>query len=197
MQADELYDIVEVCTTPTTQIFSFRIQLLIDNTSLLLHDFVLYDLIKHGYIQAVSVMKTWVALETGKRNSIHIPDENILEKYAKQHYVHVLNELLPLVLETAAKESTNRYQSEWTSVGYHISTERQIVQFIQHALNQEAEKIPEQFFLRISSLEQVESPIKQELLLHAMEHLPNYKADDVYEWLMTEFVLLALSISSF
>ena len=86
MQADELYDIVEACTTPTTQIFSFRLQLLIDDTSLLLHNFVLYDLIEHGYIQAVSVIKTWVALEVGKRNSIHIPDENILEKYAKQHY---------------------------------------------------------------------------------------------------------------
>jgi hypothetical protein len=197
MQADELYDIVEVCTAPTTQIFSFRIQLLIDNTNLLLHDFALYDLIEHGYIQAVSVMKTWVALEASKRNSIHIPDENILEKYAKQHYIHVLNELMPLVLETAAKESTNRYQSEWTSVGYHISMERQIVQFMQHALNQEAEKIPEQFFLRISSLEQVESPIKQELFLHAMEHLPSHKADKVFEWLLADFDQRAFEKTSF
>lgn len=197
MQADELYDIVEVCTTPTTQIFSFRIQLLIDNTNLLLHDFVLYDLIEHGYVQTVSVMKTWIVLEPGKRNSIHIPDEKVLEKYAKQHYRQVLNELLPLVLETAAKESANRYQSEWASVDYHISMERQIVQFMQHALNQEAKKIPEQFFLRISSLEQVESPIKQELLLHAMEHLPTYKADDVFEWLLTDFGQRAFEKTSF
>lgn len=197
MRADELYNIVEICTTPTTQVFSLRIQLLIDNADLLLRDFVLYDLLEHGYVQAAAVMKKWIALEAGKRNSIHVPDKEVLEKYAKQHYTQVLNELLLLVLETAAKESINRYRSEWTSVGYHTSSERQVVQFIQDALNQEAEKMPEQFFQRVFCLEQVASPIKQELFLHAMECLPLYEADKALEWLLADFDQRAFDKTSF
>lgn len=197
MQADELYDIVEICTSPTSRIFSLRIQLLIDNIDLLLRDFVLYDLLEHGYIQAVAVMKIWIALEADRRKSIHLPDEKILEKYGRQYYSQVLDELLPLVLETADKESINRYQSEWTSLGYHISAERQIVQFMQYSLAQEAEEMPEQFFQRVSCLEQVVSPIKQELFLHAMECLPLHEADKAFEWLLTDFDQRAFEKTSF
>jgi len=155
--------------------------------AVLLRDFALYDLLNHGYAQAIPVIKAWLVLEADKRNNTHIPDEKILEKYAQQHYSQVLDELLPLVLKTAAKESVNRYHSEWDSAGCHASTERQIVQFVQYALNQEAEKMTEQFFHRVSCLEQVAFPIKQELLLHAMEYTPLHEADKVLGWLLIDF----------
>lgn len=63
MTVNELFDIVRISTMPSTQIFSLRIQLLIDHAGVLLCDFALYDLLAHDYDQAVPVMKVWLTLE--------------------------------------------------------------------------------------------------------------------------------------
>lgn len=197
MTVNELFDIARISTIPSTQIFSLRIQLLINHADVLLRDFGLYDLLSHGYAQAIPVMKAWVALKPDKREHVQIPDETVLKKYAGQYYSQVLDELLTFVLETAARESAKQYRSEWVEAGRHVSAERLIVRLIQDALNKEAGEMPEQFFHRLSFFAQVESPIKPELFLHAIEYLPLHKADEVFDWLLEDFDERAFDETSF
>lgn len=87
MTVHEWFEIASISTKPSTQIFSLRIQLLIDYPDVLLHDFSLYDLLAHSYDQAVSVMKVWLTLKPEQRKKAQIPDKGVLEKYADQHYL--------------------------------------------------------------------------------------------------------------
>lgn len=197
MTIHEWFEIARTSAKSSTKIFSLRIQLLIDHADDLLRDFGLYDLLSHGYAQAIPVMKAWVALKPDKREHVQIPNETVLKKYAGQYYSQVLDELLTFVLETAARESAKQYRSEWAEAGRHVSAERLIVRFIQYALNQEAGELSERFFHRLSFFAQVESPIKQELFLHAIEYLPLHKADEVFDWLLEDFDERAFEKTSF
>lgn len=187
IQPYELYEIVSGCTITSSRVFLLRIKLLIDNAELLIQDFALYDLINYGYSQAIPVIEAWIRLDSDNRKNAHLPDEKRMETYAQHHYQSILSELLGTVLEVATAKPAIRYRSEWFARNPLVSTERQVVHFMQAALNQEAKKQPEQFFQYLSKWENFDSPIRQELFLHAMEWLPLNYADDVICWLLSDF----------
>lgn len=197
IRPNELYEIVSSCTVQSSKVFSLRIQSLLDNVDLLQDDFALYDLIAHGYAQAIPVIKVWVLAGANCRKNVYFFDETVLKPYIKLHYKQIIAELLPVVLEVATAESNARNASEWFSSNSVVSAERQIVQFLQLALDQAAEGMPEQFFQYISLCEQSDSPIKQELFLHAMEHLPFNYADEIFGWLLADFDKRAFEETSF
>lgn len=183
----ELFEIVSGCTDSSSEVFSLRIRLLSSNPELLQNNFTLYDLVDHKYFEAIYVIKAWILLPPDCRENAIFPDEEISEAYILQYYESIVSELLPVVLETANAESINRYRSEWFSVGSNVPVERQIVQFIQSAINYVALKNPEYFFNYVHQCEQIKSPIKQELLLHGMEILPIDYSDKVLSWLLSDF----------
>lgn len=187
LQPNELYEIVGQCTSQSSNVFSMRINLLLNNVGLLQDDFALYDLIAHGCVQAIPVIKVWILSGPDYRKNVHFLDETISKSYVEQNCEQIVTELLPAVLEVAETESKSRYMSDWSSKGALVTAERQIVQFIQFALNQLAEKEPKHFFQCVSLWTHIESPIKQELFLHAMEYLPLDSSDEVLQWLLSDF----------
>jgi hypothetical protein len=186
LKPDELYEIVGGCINSSSPVFNLKIQLLIDNLELLKDSFSLHNLLANNYVEAIYVLKAYICLTPNQRTNIHFPDTKVLESYVSLYYQQILTTLIPIVFEVAKAESKNYYISEWYSKR-HISDERQIVQWMQLAINKTAENTPEDFIKYVRQWENIDSPIKQELLLHAMEHLPLEYADKVFDWLLSDF----------
>ena len=187
LSPNELYEIVCGCTISSSEIFSLRIRLLSNNPELLQNNFALYDLIDHKYVQAIHIVKAWISLNPDCRKNVNFPDGEMLESYVALYYETIINELLLVILETANAESVGQYRSDWFFFDSHVSSERQIVQFIQLALNQVAAKRPDHFFKYVAQCEHIDSPIKQELFLHGMELLPTNQSDEILNWLLSDF----------
>lgn len=186
LKPDELYEIVGGCVISSSPVFNLKIQLLIDNPELLKDIFSLYNLFANNYVEAIYVFKAYICLSPNLRTNIHFPDNKVLESYTSLYYQQILTTLIPVVFEIAKADSEIYHTSGWYSKR-HVSDEHQIVQWMQLAINKAAENTPEEFFNCVHQWESIDSPIKQELLLHAMERLPLEYADKVFSWLLSDF----------
>ncbi len=184
---NELYEIVRECSDETSELYTVRIGLLMYDIYAVQDKFAIYNLVESMSVWAIPVIEKWITSLPQQRERMFFPPKEKLELYARQNGEQIVEKLLPITLETAKKEFTNPYRNKWSASHLRESTEREIIALVQFALCQMAIEKPEYFFEQISKLEEVDSPVKQELYLHAMEELPLACADKFLCWLLSDF----------
>lgn len=194
----DLYDILSAdLNCRSKRGFELRIQLVRDNASLLQNDLTLYNMIDRGIPDAVRLIKEIVKADREIRNHIHLQSDDKLKRFAEHNAERIVNELAGPILKRAADESEEVYpwNNPWRDDGRRNSIERKLVSIVQTALSWMAENKTE-YFLAYIGRTYSKTAIGQELMIHAVEKMPVYYADDAVKWLISDFNTNAFEYTS-
>ena len=185
----ELYDILSTdVNCKSLKGYELRLRLARSNIGLLQNDHVLYRMIEKGIPQSVDLIKIIIEADQNVRKGIHIPDGKAMRRFAENNAELIVNKLAEPMLEKAASETIKTYpwKNPWRNHGYREGIERDLVSLVQTALSWLAKERPE-YFLSYISKERAKTPLYTELTLHAIEKMAVSYANDVIEWLISDF----------
>lgn len=186
---ESLYDILSSISPDKSEAaFLMRLELLKKDTGLLREEFELYRMIEQGSPLAVPIIQIIIDAGPERRNNLYFPEEKQLKVFSEKNTKEIVDSLLAPAMRAAAKEEApyGYFNNQWSAKYRTVSVERRIVQMIQPALSHIAQNEPERFFRYVEEYQE-ESPIKAELILHAVENVPIAYADWAVTWLLGDF----------
>lgn len=184
--AEELHNILINCTVePPDAVIPILVERLTSDADLLKEGLLLPFLIKREFSFAILLLKKWIENGLSKRKQLHLQTEEVWLSFSRRYAPSIIDELLPAALRASIEETEPPYKTPWSSGGIH-SAEREMVHMIQAALNQVAAETPDKLVQVITRWNSSDSPIRAELFLHAVEHMPVKYADYVLSWVLED-----------
>lgn len=194
----DLYEILSSISPDKSETaFLMRLELLKKDRGLLQREYSLYRMIEHGSPQAIPIIQIIIETAPKQRQNIYFPEEKYLKFFSEKNAKEIINSLLTPIMHVAAKEEKlyRNFENKWMSRHHPVAIERKITQLAQLALSYMAKNEPESFFQYMKNNQET-SPIKPELMLHAVENLPIDYADQVVTWLLGDFNNIAFEKTS-
>ena len=185
----DLYDILSAVPPDRSEkAFAMRLDLLREDSDFLREEYDLYQMIKSNSALAIPMIQIIIEADSDKRKSLHFPEEKHLQVFAKNNAEEIVDKLLISAMQVAAKEENayRYFDNKWITRYHSVTVEREIIHLIQIALSTISKNNPGKFFQILEECPE-KSPIRVELMLHAMENLSTGYADQVITWLLDDF----------
>ncbi len=194
--AEELRNILISCTTePLDAVIPAVVERLTDAGDMLNEEFLFHHFVKREFSFVILLLKKWIESGLNRRKQLYLYKEEVWQPFNQRYAPSIIDELLPAALNVSNIETEPPYKTPWSSRNIN-SAEHEIVQMIQASLNQVAADDPDKLIRVITRWNSSASPIRAELFLHAVEHMPVKYADYVLNWVLEDISRNALEQTS-
>ncbi|HIU32357.1 MAG TPA: ATP-binding protein [Candidatus Caccousia avistercoris] len=182
-------------SSDSEEMYCFRLKLLRRHPALWENLIAFLPLLQHRSAHVIPLFR--LLLETREmwnREGLHVGDEKERKALAVSCSEEIVSALLPVLRSVTEKLTfdqrrdyfTDEYRL-WAENGYHESVVRKIVELIKWALEAHAADEPEKALSILQNTDGRSSAVVHEVLMAGAAQLPKSFADQVLEWLLSDF----------